>query len=457
MTGPGSLQARLALGLGAVLTVLWLGAMAWTIRDLRHEMHEVFDSALMETAQRLLPLAVTEIVNRDPADGNQRLAPISEHTEFFTYILRDATGAILMRSHAADPALFPGWTGPGFQETATHRFYSEATLQGTIRLTVAEPLQERQGVAHEIMMRLGLPLLLVLPLTLIAVAVLVRLGLAGLTRFRDAIAGRGARDLSPVPVAGLPAELRPVAQTVNDLLARLSDAFEAERGFAANAAHELRTPLAGAIAQAQRLRSETGDPASAERAAAIEVTLKRLTRTSERLMQLARAEGGRLRGDTPADLRPVLRVVTDEMARMGHEGRLSLSLPGAPVMSDLDPDALAILARNLIDNALRHGMADAPVTITLAPGGRLSVANDGPVIPTCRLARLTDRFVRDGTARGSGLGLAIVAAIARRVGTTVQIQSPPPGTATGLSVTVDLPLAGTSSPNANGQAQGLPV
>ena len=164
-------------------------------------------------------------------------------------------------------------------------------------------------------MRLGLPLLLVLPLTLIIVVIAVRLGLGALRRFGADLTGRGARDLSPVSTDGLPSDLRPLADTVNDLLTRLSAAFEAERGFAANAAHELRTPLAGAIAQAQRLRSETADPAAAERAGAIEATLKRLTRTSERLMQLARAEGGRLRTDTPTDLRPVLQVITDEIAR----------------------------------------------------------------------------------------------------------------------------------------------
>ena len=441
MSRPGSLQARLALGLGLTLTVLWLAATAWTMVDLRHETEELFDSALKETAQRLLPLAVTEIINRDPAAGAQTLAPISDHEEFFTYIVRDGDGQILMRSHAADPALFPPWAGPGYATSDTHRFYSEATLRGTIRLTVAEPLAERRGVARDLAMRLGLPLALVLPLTLIIVVVVVRLGLGGLRRFGADLTRRGARDLSPVPTDGLPSDLRPLADRVNDLMTRLSEAFEAERGFAANAAHELRTPLAGAIAQAQRLRGETADPAAAERAGAIEATLQRLTRTSERLMQLARAEGGRLRTDTPADLRPVLQVITDEIARTADPGRLALDLPERAVLSDLDPDALAIVARNLIDNALRHGAEGSPVQITLDAGGQMTVANDGPPVPADQLTRLTDRFARAGSAKGSGLGLAIVAAIARRAGGTLTLHSPRRGAAGGFEAVVHLPSA----------------
>ena len=443
MNWPGSLQGRLALSLGLTLTALWLAATTWTVTDLRREMDAVLDSALQETAQRLLPLAVTEIINRAPGGSGQRLAPISEHEEFFTYLVRAADGTLLMQSHTADPTRFPDWDGTGFRQSETHRFYNEATLQDSIRLTVAEPLAKRQEVTRAIVLRLGLPLLLVLPVTLIAVVGLVRLGLAGLRRFRAGIAGRGARDLSAVPVAGLASELRPVANTVNDLLARLSAAFEAERTFASNAAHELRTPLAGAIAQAQRLRHETADAAAAERARAIEATLKRLTRTAERLMQLARAEGGRLRSDAPADLRLVLRLVSDEIMRAGAADRLVLDLPDAPVFSDLDPDALAILAHNLIDNALRHGAADRPITLSLETNGRLAVANDGPPVPPEQLPKLTDRFARADQSEGNGLGLAIVAAIARRTGGALQLHSPKSGSDRGFEAIVRLPVVAT--------------
>ncbi|MDK3072955.1 ATP-binding protein [Sedimentitalea sp. JM2-8] len=440
MKMPRSLQAQLGLSVGLVLTVLWLLAATVTAVIVRGELDEVFDSALRETAERILPLAVTDIVGREDQGVTQRLAPIREHDEFFTYLIRDAEGRILLQSHAADPAVFPPWDGQGFRQTATHRLYSDAALQGTVRITVAEPLAHRMSVAREIQMGLGLPLLIVLPVALTAIILAVRFSLDPLRRFGAQLEARDARDLSQVPTEGLPTETAPLAVALNSLLARLRDAFEAERSFAANAAHELRTPLAGAIAQAQRLRSETSDTATEARAAEIEATLKRLTRLSERLMQLARAEGGRLRMDRSADLRAVARIVVDDIGRASAPGRIALNLPDTAVMSDIDPDAFAILCRNLVENALRHGTENVQVGVSLTADGHLVVANDGPVLPRDTLDRLTARFERATTgADGSGLGLAIVAAIAERIGSSLVLESPPQGALSGFQASLKLP------------------
>ena len=433
MRAPHSLQGRLGLWLGLVLTLVWIAAAGVTAYIARQEMDEVFDSALQETAQRILPLAVVDILGREEAGISQRLAAIRTHEEYFTYIVRDDQGRLLLQSHAADPAVFPVWAGPGFGRSATHRFYSDEAVRGTIRITVAEPLDHRGVAAGELLMGLGLPLLIVLPVALLAIVLAVRASLAPLRQFRDRLAARGARDLSRVAADDLPSEIAPVAEAMNGLLARLSAAFEAERSFAANAAHELRTPLAGAIAQAQRLQAETGDPGAKARAAGIETTLKRLTRLSERLMQLARAEGGRLRRETLTDLRPVARILTEDLSRAAGPVRIRLQLPEAPVMSDLDPDAFAILFRNLVENALRHGAAELPVDVSLSDKGGLVVANDGAVLPPETLARLTNRFERALTeGEGSGLGLAIVAAIAERTSSQLDLRSPRSGSDTGF-------------------------
>jgi two-component system OmpR family sensor kinase len=442
MRWPASLQARLGLSLGLVLTVLWLLAATVTAVIVRGELDEVFDSALRETAERILPLAVTDIVGREDQGITQRLAPIREHDEFFTYLVRDGEGRILLQSHAADPAVFPPWDGRGFRQTATHRLYSDAALQDTIRITVAEPLAHRALVAREIQMGLGLPLLIVLPVALAAIVLAVRFSLNPLRRFRARLEARGARDLSEVPASDLPTEIGPLAETLNGLLARLRDAFEAERSFAANAAHELRTPLAGAIAQAQRLRSETAEPAAVQRAADIEETLKRLTRRTERLMQLARAEGGRLLSNTAHDARAAVRIVVEDMMRSLQSRDLALDLPETPVLSTIDPDALGIVCRNLVENAFRHGAAHGEVMVLLTPDGDLIVSNAGPVVERERLARLTERFQRDvQKPGGSGLGLTIVAAIADRTGSRLTLASPRPGAADGFQARFQLPLA----------------
>jgi len=423
-----------------LLTLLWIGAATVTAVIVRQSLEDTFDASLQETVQRILPLAVLDIVERDEEGVTQQLAAIDQHGEFLTYIIRDAQGRILLKSHAADPQDFPDWDGAGFRTSATHRLYNEAVLQGTIRMTAAEPLTHRDRVARDIQISLGLPLLIVIPLALLAILLVVRASLAPLHRLRSQLAARGARDMSQIAAEDLPAEVAPVADTLNTLLQRLSAAFDAERSFAANAAHELRTPLAGAIAQAQRLQSETSDPAAGARAADIEATLKRLTRLSERLMQLARAEGGRLRLDKASDLRPVLRLVIDDMARSGAGARLILDMAKTPVLSDLDPDAFAILARNLVDNALRHGTQGAEVHVSLSATGVLQVNNEGPVVPPQRLHDLTTRFVRSGPQMGSGLGLAIVAAIADRTGTALQVASPRTGHSDGVSVSFHLPI-----------------
>ena len=216
----------------------------------------------------------------------------------------------------------------------------------------------------------------------------------------------------------------PIQQAVNRLLARLSRALESERSFAANAAHELRTPIAATLAQTQRLVAESPEGPLRQRAMQVAAELKRLTRLAEKLMQLARAEGGAMLAAQPADLVPILQVVLADFARQA-QGRIRALLPQDPVRSRLDPDAFAVLARNLIENALVHGTAAAAITVSLSANGLFSVANDCPAIPPAVLTNLTRRFERaDARSPGSGLGLAIVAGIAQGLGQDLILRSP---------------------------------
>ncbi len=436
----GSLQGRLALALGLGLTSLWLITALTTASLLRSEMDEVFDSTLEETAQRILPLVVLDIISREEEGISQRIATLREHEEFFTYIVRDDQGRILLRSHAAEDESFPAFESMGFRQTATHRLYYDAALQGTVSIAVAEPLSHRAEVAREVLVGLALPLIVVIPFGLLGVFWIVRRSLRPVRRFSNALASRGAHDLSAVRDSTLPNEIKPVAEAINDVLDRLGRTLEAERSFTANAAHELRTPVAAALAQTQRLMVETSDTNAAGRAAKIEVALKRLTRLSEKLMQLARAEGGRLRRDTVSDLRPVLSMVLADFDRAAGSARIQSTLPTDPVLSDLDPDAFAIVVRNLLENALRHGIGDTPVELQLTGGGTLRVLNDGPPVAPETLPQLTARFERGQTrAAGSGLGLSIVKAIADGAQTTLELHSPAIGKNDGFEAVFQLP------------------
>lgn len=169
-----SLQARLALMLGAGVTLLWLASASFTAHLLHGELDEVFDSALEETAQRLLPLAVMEILGREEPGVSQRIAALRAHEEFYTYLVRDPAGAVLIASHRAEPADFPPCTAPGFTQTATHRLYCDAALKGTFTIAVAEPLAHRARIAQELVMALGLPLVVLIPLALAGIVAVVR-------------------------------------------------------------------------------------------------------------------------------------------------------------------------------------------------------------------------------------------------------------------------------------------
>jgi two-component system OmpR family sensor kinase len=364
------------------------------------------------------------------------------HQEQITYIVRDGEGRVLLQSHDADPAAFPVPIAAGFQDWRGLRLYTEGAVQGTFFVTAAEPVSHRRQAVIEAVGMLLWPLALLLPLSQIGVWALVRFALRPVQAFEQEIEARGRGDLSPVNVIALPRELTPVAGSVNRLIARLQRALEAERGFTASSAHELRTPVAAALAQTQRLIAEVPESAARERARTVEAALRQLARLSEKLLQLAKAEGAGLLAETPQDLAQVLGFVLDEFRDDPDAAmRLTITLPRTGVLlSRMDADAFAILARNLIENALKHGAADQPVSVALSDDGLLRVSNGGAVVTPETMARLKRPFERGGSsATGSGLGLAIAEAIVAGVGTSLELLSPMPGRASGFEARVQLP------------------
>ncbi|SHM00697.1 ATP-binding protein [Vreelandella subglaciescola] len=438
MSTKSSLHRTLGTWLTLGVTLLWLLGVIASGVVARHEMNEVFDSALEETAQRILPLAVTDILNREGDPSLERALALKEHNEYLTYLVRDKLGKLLLQSHDADPDIFGTKPREGFSDTLTHRIYGESAISGTLYIEVAEPLDHRREAVLDTSLALLLPLIFLIPISLVGVWWVIKRSLRRVVQLQQSIEVRGGGDLSPVAVERLPEEFEPIMISVNRLLERLRRALEAERSFTANSAHELRTPLATALAKLQRLKTETQDTGVKVRASEIEESLRTLSRLSEKLLELAKAEGGSALSEQANNLVPILRMVASDYDHQAP-GRLLLNLPDGDVTSLLDLDAFAILVRNLIENALRHGTDNEPVNVSLTGEGILRVVNRGELVPPEKLALLRNRFVRSDTKTvGSGIGLAIVDAIASGAGITLNLRSPASGQSDGFEAELNI-------------------
>jgi len=444
MIGPRSLQWRLSISLVGGVVLMWALGILITGYLLRSEMNEIFDSAIEQVAQRVLPLAVNDIVEREEEGISQRMAAATRGSELLTYIVRDSKGRPLIRSFDAIESVFPPYVADGFSVTKTHRIYSQAALQGDITIAVAEPLAHRSDAIQHAVLGLFAPLLLLIPLSLFGVWWRVRVSLRPVHKLQSEIETRGGNDLAEVSHDALPTEIEPIAQAVNSLLERLRRALDSERSFTANSAHELRTPVAAALAQTQRMIAIAKSDETRQHAEQIETALKRLSALTEKLMQLAKSEGAGLVAGQKGDIAPVLKLVLTDFERAAglygdiHD-RIIVNLPKSPVLAKIDPNAFAILARNLIENALNHGSQDRPIVVTLGRDATLKVVNDSPVVPPETLKTLTEAFTRgQSEASGSGLGLAIVKAIAEGSGSTFALNSPATGKTRGFEAVIKL-------------------
>lgn len=435
----GRLTRQLTLG----LVLLWLVAVAAAGGLVKVEMDEIFDGVLSESAQHML----ADILDRQrPAleamrPGDPPLVPQSmPHEEYVTWQLLAADGRLLARSHDAAAVAPRPVPGPGYFDTPTTRTYAELSVDGAYVFLLSEPAGHRRHAIRATLMQLLLPLVLLILGSVVLVPLAVRRALRPVSRLEAALTRRGGANLAEIGSLGLPSELSPIRQDVNLLLRRLREALEAERSFTANAAHELRTPVAAAMAQAQFLMNRL--PAEGEerrRAASIAAEMRRLGQRIEKLLQLGRAEAGVARRVVPADLLLPLQLVIQEQPQ---RSRIRLDAGGLDQLLVLaDVDMLAIALRNLIENALLHGDPAQPVIVRLEARGAVGVASAGPIVPEKRLAELTSRFVRDGAPGGSGLGLSIVRAVAEQSGGRLVLFSPARGRPDGVEAVLELVLA----------------
>ncbi|AXC48636.1 two-component sensor histidine kinase [Paracoccus suum] len=414
-TPPRSLTRDLTLGFGCGLVAVWLAALAIGWAVLGVEIDEIYDAALTRTSERLAVIGAgagaAGLGDRRPAGAlRARLTATDGQTVY-------AVGEL------------PAETPIGFSRVDGLRVLTQRLPDGGL-LQVADPLAERREAVRETLLSALVPFALLLPLAIFGLWRFVRRQLAPVNALSREVADRGAADLRPLSAAPLPVELQPMHDAVDRLMGRLDEALAAERAFSSNAAHELRTPIAAALAQAEMLEAEATDPRLARRASTLAAQLRRVGRLAGKLLELARAEGGAASGPkaAPQDVRQALQLVAAEFPTT------ELALPEKPHLLAVDLDAFAVIARNLIENAVLHGTD--PITVVLA-GDTLTVCNGGQVLDPTLLNQLTRRFQRGASrASGSGLGLAIVEGHALREGAALTLASPAPGRGDGFCATV---------------------
>ena len=454
---PLSLTRRLmAMVLGFVLAA-WLvtALVAWFTTE--HELSELLDAHLAQTTALLLASELDVPVEDDARPAPVLLRKYQSRVAF--QIWRD--GRLRARSTDApeEPLAPAGVQGLSEQRLAGKRWRvftaEQADARGSaITVHVAEQLSARRHVLLASLRGTLLPLLLVLPLLAVGVGWTVRRALRPLHALGHRVAARSPRALDALPQDGVPAEVQPLVHALNGLLGRVAEQVAGERRFTADAAHELRTPIAAIRMQAQVAQGATQDE---ERRAALDATIAgcdRATRLVDQLLQLARLEAdavdtqpaaGR---DIPTDLTAVaarlVRELSDAARARGQQIRLEC--PPRPVDVPMSAALTAVLLRNLLDNALRYGPDGGKVAVQLLPaqathGVRLCVEDAGPGLSDADLARLGERFFRvlGSGQSGSGLGWSIVRRLARLHALQLHIdRSPALG---GLRVTVDWPRA----------------
>jgi two-component system OmpR family sensor kinase len=315
---------------------------------------------------------------------------------------------------------------------------------------VAQPTALRTELAASTALRLLLPVLVLLPFLGIAVWWIVGRGLAPLGRIAGAVKERSPTALTPVPLAGLPIEIRPLATALNDLLARLDQSFELQRRFAADAAHELRTPLTALNLQVQLAERAASEDDRARAFERLRQGIRRATRLVQQLLTMARLDPdaaaaapalvdiGALAASTLEDARP---LAAERTIRLGCSGTSSnTEVSGSE-------DALRILFNNLLDNAIRYTPEGGSVTLSVTrDDGQVQVLCDdsGPGIAAEERERVFDRFYRGQGAAGAGtgLGLAIVSQVVEMHRGTVALETADAG---GLRVRVRLPAAAVAA------------
>lgn len=376
----------------------------------------------------------------------RRISSFQSH--MIAYQVLDAEGRLLERSGNSPDLAFmplqPGYTEINFNE-ARWRALAHRDVEQRRWVLVAQRLESRDRIADEVIMQTILPTLFGIPVAGLVIWLVVGRGLSPLLLLSQRLRSKPAEDLEPIALPGLPVELQPVLDSTNQWLKRLKTAFEREKHFASDAAHELRTPISTLKVHLHNLQAQL--PAPAQGWQALNQAVQSLEHLVEQMLVLYRTSPDRYLGHHEP-LR--LDSLAQEVIARGYDAiagrQQQIELQAEPVTIDGNRFALEALVQNLVSNAGKYTPAGGRILVTLALAGqdvRLDVEDSGPGIPPAQRARALERFHRLPVESGSdipgcGLGLAIVSHVVSQHGGEIRLDASP--ALAGLRVRISLPL-----------------
>jgi two-component system, OmpR family, sensor kinase len=406
-----SLRRRLMWLVLAAIGVVTVLQAATAYRMALREADRMFDYHLEEVARSV--------------HGGMPFAPGDDDSEYSVQVW-GADGSTIYRSNGRE---LPSQAVLGFSDSRVNgirlRIYTLQTPEHTIQ--IAQDLDARETRARALAATAVTPVLLLAPLLMLAVGAVIGGSLAPLARMRRQVAARAARDLSPLSAEGVPAEVQPLVAELNALFERVRGTLEAQQHFVADAAHELRSPLTALKLQLQAAERARDEDARHAATLQLGAGIERAIALVEQLLALARQEGAVEGAGEAVDLEELARQAVSELLPTAHAKQLDLGLASSePLVLQGNREALHLILRNLLDNAVKYTPAGGRVDIAMgrdAQGAWLAVEDSGPGVPPADRERVFDRFYRvPGTeAAGSGLGLAIVRTVAERLGAQVRL------------------------------------
>ncbi|SCY53278.1 two-component system, OmpR family, sensor histidine kinase QseC [Thiohalorhabdus denitrificans] len=427
------------------MALVWAVAAAWIFVSLRAEVNGVLDAKLAESAHMVQNLWDG---SAPPESGLESALEAREGeglTEGLACQVWSLDGQLLSRSDGA-PENPLSRIPQGFSDVTAQgvgwRVFAAEAGDGAPRVLVGERQALRDGLANRIAAGLAVPFLLALPALGLAIVFAVRRGLAPLQAATERVERLDTDSLEPLEDGqSAPREVAPLLGAINRLLGRLRETLARERRFLADAAHQLRTPLAALKTQAQVAR---GAPDAEARERALDQVVRgtdRADRLVRQLLTLARFDEDT---EHPGQSLELDGVVEDAVGAVRRDQGLAaeaieLHVPAAPVRVQGDAAALEEMVRNLVENAVQYGGKDGPVTVRLeAEPLRITVTDRGPGLPEEERERVLERFYRPAGSpgSGSGLGLSVAARVAALHGGRLRLEANPEGA--GLVAVVEL-------------------